>query len=157
MAEINWPALKKISQKTTAWKKTNPSFNFLSSFSLSNPFFAQTITIAIVIAIHCKDLQQFMQPALSPPLPPPPSIIIIIVMIKIIISIHHAAASNASLLPPPPTRCCCISKCAAATAKIALPPSCRLYCQADRRHHAHAAATSANTWQPPHYHCLQNK
>ncbi len=36
-------------------KKTNPSFNSFSPFSLSNPFFAQTITIAIVIAIHCND------------------------------------------------------------------------------------------------------
>jgi hypothetical protein len=53
-------------------KKTNPSFNSFSPFSLSNPFFAQTITIVIVIAIHCNDRQQCMQPALSPPLPPSP-------------------------------------------------------------------------------------
>jgi hypothetical protein len=43
--------------------------------------------------------------------------------IKIIISICHAAAANAPLLPLPPPRCRRISKCAAATAKIALPPS----------------------------------
>jgi hypothetical protein len=53
-------------------KKTNPSFNSFSPFSLSNPYFAQTITIAIVIAIHRNDRQQCMQPALSPPLPPSP-------------------------------------------------------------------------------------
>jgi hypothetical protein len=66
--------VKKISQKTMtkkdSMKKTNPSFNSFSPFSLSNPFFAQTITIAIVIAVHCNDRQQRMQPALSPPLPP---------------------------------------------------------------------------------------
>jgi hypothetical protein len=47
-------------------KKTNPSFNSPSPFSLSNPFFAQTITIVIVIAIHHDDRQQHMWPALSP-------------------------------------------------------------------------------------------
>jgi hypothetical protein len=53
-------------------KKTNPSFNSFSPFSLSNPYFAQTITIAIIIAVHRNDRQQRMQPALSPPLPPSP-------------------------------------------------------------------------------------
>jgi hypothetical protein len=47
-------------------KKTNPSFNFPFPFSLSNPFFAQTVTITIVIAIHPDDRQQRMWPALSP-------------------------------------------------------------------------------------------
>ncbi len=47
-------------------KKTNPSFNSPSSFSLSNPFFAQTVTIAIVIAVHCNNRQRCMRPALSP-------------------------------------------------------------------------------------------
>jgi hypothetical protein len=79
------------------------------------------------------------------------------VMIKIIISTCHAAASNAPLLLPPLPRCRRISKRAAAMAKIVLPPSCRLCRQAGRRHHAPAAATSANAWQLPHYHCLQNK
>jgi hypothetical protein len=138
-------------------KKTNPSFGWFSPVSLSNPFFAQTVTIAIVIAIYCNDRQQLMQPALSPPFPPPPSIIIVIVTIKIIISIRHAATSNAPLLPPPLPCCCRISKHAADTAKIALPPSCRLRRQASRRHGAPAAATSANMRQPPRYHCLQNK
>jgi hypothetical protein len=139
-------------------KKTNPSFNSFSPFSLSNPYFAQTITIAIVIAFRRKDCQQRMQPALSPPpFPPPLSIIIVIVMIKIIISIRHAATSNAPLLLPPPPRCRRISKHAAAMAKIALPPSCRLRRQADRCHCAPAAATSANAQQLPRYHCLQNK
>ncbi len=46
--------------------KTNPSFSSPSSFSLSNPFFAQTVTIAIVIAVHRNDCQQCMQSALSP-------------------------------------------------------------------------------------------
>jgi hypothetical protein len=145
--------LKKINQititKKDSMKKTNPSFNSFSPFSLSNPYFARTITIAIVIAVHCNDCQQHMQPALSPPLPPSPPIIIVIVTIKIFISICHAAASNAPLLPPPPPCCRRISKRAAAMAKIALPPSCRLRCQAGRRHCAPAAATSANTWQPP--------
>jgi hypothetical protein len=54
-------------------KKTNSSFNSFSPFSLFNPFFAQTITIAIVITAHCNDCQQRMQPALSPPLPPSPA------------------------------------------------------------------------------------
>jgi hypothetical protein len=138
-------------------KKINPSFNSFSPFSLSNPFFAQLITIAIVITIHRNDCQQRMQPALSPPFPSPLSIIIVIVTIKIIISIRHAAAANAPLLPLPPLHCCRISKHAAATAKIALPPSCRLCRQAGCRHRAPAAATSANAWQPPCYHCLQNK
>jgi hypothetical protein len=69
--------LKKISQKTItkkdSMKKTNPSFNSFSPFSLFNPFFAQTITIAIVIIIHRNDCWQRMQPALSPPLPPSPA------------------------------------------------------------------------------------
>ncbi len=78
-------------------------------------------------------------------------------MIKIIISIRHASAANAPLLPPPPPRCRRISKRAAATAKIALPLSCRLCHQAGHCHHAAAAATSANARQPPRYHCLQNK
>ncbi len=47
-------------------KKTNPSFNSPSSFSLFNPFFAQTVTIVIVIAVHCNNHQRCMQPALSP-------------------------------------------------------------------------------------------
>jgi hypothetical protein len=95
---------------------------------------------------------------LSPPsFPPPPSIIIVVMTIKIIISMRHAADSNAPLLPPPSPRCCRISKRAAATAKIALLPSCRLRHQAGCRHRAPAATTAANAWQPPRYHCLQNK
>jgi hypothetical protein len=78
-------------------------------------------------------------------------------MIKIIISICHAIAANAPLLPPPPPRCCLISKRAAATAKIALLPSCRLRRQAGHRHRAAATATSANARQLPRYYCLQNK
>jgi hypothetical protein len=54
-------------------KKANPSFDSFSPFSLSNPFFSQTITIVIVITIHRNDRQQRMQPALSPPLPPSPA------------------------------------------------------------------------------------
>jgi hypothetical protein len=53
-------------------KKTNPSFHSPSPFFLSNPFFAQTITIAIVIAVHHDNRQQRMQPALSPPPSPLP-------------------------------------------------------------------------------------
>jgi hypothetical protein len=47
-------------------KKTNPSFISPSPFSLSNPFFAQTVTIAIFIAVHYDNRQQRMRPALSP-------------------------------------------------------------------------------------------
>jgi hypothetical protein len=69
--------LKKISQKTItkydSMKKTNPSFNSFSPFSLFNPFLAQTITIVIFITIHHNDRQQRMQPALSLPLPPSPA------------------------------------------------------------------------------------
>jgi hypothetical protein len=54
-------------------KKSNPSFNSFSPFSLFNPFFAQTIAIAIVITVHRNGRQQRMQPALSPPLPPSPA------------------------------------------------------------------------------------
>jgi hypothetical protein len=78
------------------------------------------------------------------------------VTIKIIISKRHAATANTPLLPPLPPHCHRISKRAAATAKIALPPSCHLHRQAGRCHHAAAAATSANAWQLPRYHCLQN-
>ncbi len=38
-----------------------------SPFPLSNPFFAQTVAIAIVIAVHPDDHQQCMRQALSPP------------------------------------------------------------------------------------------
>ncbi len=79
-------------------KKTNPSFNSFSPFSLSNPFFAQTITIAIIIAIHCNNRQQCMQPALSPPFPPPPSIIIVIMMIKITATATSSHIALTSLL-----------------------------------------------------------
>ncbi len=58
-------------------------------------------------------------------------------------------------MPPPPPRCCRISKHAAATATIALPPSCRLCRQAGHLHRAAAAATSAKLQQLPCYHCLQ--
>ncbi len=54
-------------------KKTNPSFNSFSPFSLFNPFCAQTITIAIFITVHCNNNQQCMQPAFSSPLPPSPA------------------------------------------------------------------------------------
>ncbi len=52
-------------------KKTNPSFNSFSPFSLFNFFFAQTIIVAIVITVHCNDHQRRMQLALSAPVPPP--------------------------------------------------------------------------------------
>jgi hypothetical protein len=51
-------------------KKTKSFFNSFFPFSLSNPYFAQTIAIAIVITIHRNDRQRRMQPALSPPLSP---------------------------------------------------------------------------------------
>jgi hypothetical protein len=68
----NWLDLDKKSINLH-WKrheKTNPSFNSPSLFPLSNPFFAQTIAIAIVIAIHLDDRQRRMGLALSPPQQP---------------------------------------------------------------------------------------
>ncbi len=47
-------------------KKTNPSFNSFSPFSLSNPYFAQTITIAIVIAVHRNDLWHAARATIQP-------------------------------------------------------------------------------------------
>ncbi len=48
----------------------NPSFNSPSPSPLSNPFFAQTVAIVIVITIHPDDRQQRMRPALPPPQQP---------------------------------------------------------------------------------------
>jgi hypothetical protein len=42
----------KNNNKIRQHEKTNPSFHSPSPFPLSNPFFAQTVAIAIVIAIH---------------------------------------------------------------------------------------------------------
>ncbi len=47
-------------------EKTNPPLNSPSPFPLSNPFFAQTVAITIVIAIQPGNLQWRMRPALSP-------------------------------------------------------------------------------------------
>jgi hypothetical protein len=47
-------------------KQTHLSI-FPSPFPLPNTFFAQTVAIAIVIAVHPNDHQQRMWPALSPP------------------------------------------------------------------------------------------
>jgi hypothetical protein len=57
----------KSNNKIRQHEKTNPSFNTPSPFPLSNPFFAQTVAIEIVIAIHPNNRQRCMQPALSPP------------------------------------------------------------------------------------------
>jgi hypothetical protein len=62
----------KNNNKIRQHEKTNPSLNSPSPFSLSNPFFAQTVTIAIVIAIHHDNRQRRMRPALSPPPSPLP-------------------------------------------------------------------------------------
>jgi hypothetical protein len=62
----------KNNNKIRQHEKTNPSFTSFSPFSLSNPYFAQTINIAIVIIVHRDDHQQCMQPALSPPPSPLP-------------------------------------------------------------------------------------
>jgi hypothetical protein len=63
----------KNNNKIRQHEKTNPSFNSFSPYSLFNPFFAQTITIVIVITVHCKNCQRRMQPVLSPPFPPSPA------------------------------------------------------------------------------------
>jgi hypothetical protein len=67
--------------------------------------------------------------------------------IAIIVSIRHAATTNTALLLPPPPRCRRTSKRAAATAKIALLPSCHLRRQAGRRRvlppRCHRRATTA--------------
>ncbi len=68
--------IEKDKQKTITkirrHEKTNPSFNTLSSFWLSNPFFAQTVAIAFIIATHPDNQQWRMRPAFSPPPPPQP-------------------------------------------------------------------------------------
>ncbi len=51
-------------------EKANPYFNSPCPFPLSKTFFAQTVAIAIVIAIHPDDCQKHMRPALSPPQQP---------------------------------------------------------------------------------------
>jgi hypothetical protein len=42
----------KNNNKIRQHEKMNPSFNSPSPFPLSNPFFAQTVAIEIVIAVH---------------------------------------------------------------------------------------------------------
>jgi hypothetical protein len=78
------------------------------------------------------------------------------VTIKIIVSIRHVATANATLLLPPQPRCCRISKRAAATAEILLPPSCHLRRQVGHHRRAVATANSAAALPLPRYHCLQN-
>jgi hypothetical protein len=47
----------KNNNKIRQHKKTNPSLNSPSPFPLSNPFFAQTVAITIVIAAQPGDCQ----------------------------------------------------------------------------------------------------
>jgi hypothetical protein len=47
----------KNNYKIRQHEKTNPSFNSPTPFPLSNPFFAQTVAIEIVIAVHPNDHQ----------------------------------------------------------------------------------------------------
>jgi hypothetical protein len=65
--------LKRVSQrnnnKIRQHEKTNQSFNSSSPSPLSNPFFPQTIAIAIAYTVYPDDQQQSMLPALSPPPP----------------------------------------------------------------------------------------
>ncbi len=77
--------------------------------------------------------------------------------IETIVSICHAANAKATLLPLLPSCCRRTSKCATATTKNALLPSCRLHRQAGHCCRAAAAATSAATLPLPRYHCLQKK
>jgi hypothetical protein len=66
--------LKRVSQKNNnkirQHEKINPSFNSPSPSPLSNPFFPQTVAIAIAITVHPDNWQRCMQPALSPPQQP---------------------------------------------------------------------------------------
>jgi hypothetical protein len=57
----------KINNKIIQHEKTNPSLNSPSTFPLSNPFFAQTVAIMIVITIPPGDLQSDTCGLPSPP------------------------------------------------------------------------------------------
>ncbi len=63
---------QKNNNKLRQHEKNKPIFQFLLSFFLAQPHVAQTITIAIVIAVHRNNCQRRMQPALSPPPSPLP-------------------------------------------------------------------------------------
>jgi hypothetical protein len=60
----------KNNSKIRQHEKTMPPFNSSSPFPLSNPISSQTVTIAIVIAVHPDNRQQRMRQALSPPKQP---------------------------------------------------------------------------------------
>ncbi len=148
----------KNNNKIRQHEKNKPIFQFLLSFFLVQPpFLLKQSPLRLTLPSIATTASNACSQPSPPPFPPPPSIIIVIMTIEIIISTRHAAAANAPLVPPPPPCCRRISRCTAAMAKIALPPSCRLRRQAGHRHRAPAAATSANAWQLPRYHCLQNK
>ncbi len=57
----------KNSNEIRQHEKTNPSSIPPVLFPCPTLFFAQTVAIAIVIAVHPDDRQQHMRPALSPP------------------------------------------------------------------------------------------
>jgi hypothetical protein len=122
----------KNNNKIRQHEKNKPIFQFLLSFFLVQSLFCSNNHH---YDCHRRPLQKPPAAHAASPLPPPSSL-------------PHQLSSSL---------CRCISKRAAATAKIALLPSCRLCCQAGRRHRAPAATTSANAWQLPCYHCLQNK
>jgi hypothetical protein len=63
----------KNNYKISQHEKTNLSFNSPSPSPLSIPFFAQTVAVVIVIAVHPNNRHQRMQPALSPPPPQQPA------------------------------------------------------------------------------------
>ncbi len=126
-------------------KKTNPSVNFFSPFSLFNPFFAQTITIGIVITVHRNNRQRHMQPALSPPLLPSPATKTINNQSSL--SLWQLKLLSAYAMLPLPTRGCCCRHHHAATAfpnALLLPLKLRF-----RQAATSAAKLAAATMLPP--------
>ncbi len=63
---LHWKREAKNNNKIRQHEK-KLSLNFPSPFPLSNPFFAQTVAITIVIAVQPSNRQWRMWPALSPP------------------------------------------------------------------------------------------
>jgi hypothetical protein len=67
LINLNWKIKAKKQKQNKTARKKNPSSNSPSPFPLSNPFFAQTVAITIIIAVQPSNRQWRMQAALSPP------------------------------------------------------------------------------------------